>query len=130
MSNYYQGLLPEMIPTFEKYLNPEPVLERQFVFDTLTQVPHLGVDYKAEKFYQMYREMLSTTSLVDVNLTLEEMTVIRDLASKSAGGRMSMMDSVLAYLVTVLNSTLEWPIQTIIYVVGVPFCRCLVHAIY
>jgi hypothetical protein len=119
VSNYYQGLPAPMIPTFEKYLNPEPTIERQFVFDTLAQIPHLGIDYTAEKFYQMYSKMLSTTSRVDFKVTLAELTAIRDLANKSAGQRVSTMDSILAYLVTVLNATLEIPIQTIMHVVEV-----------
>jgi hypothetical protein len=119
VSNYYQGLPAPMTPTFEKYLNPEPTIERQFVFDTLAQIPHLGVDYKAERFYQMYREMFLTTSRVDFKVTQAELIIISDLANKSAGQRVSTMDSIIAYLVTVLNSTLEVPIQTIIHVVEV-----------
>jgi len=48
-SNYYQDLRPVMVPTFEKYLDPVPKIEGQFIYDTLAQVPHLGIHYCIKK---------------------------------------------------------------------------------
>ena len=53
-SNYYQDLRPAMIPTFEKYLDPAPKIERQFVYDTLVHVPYLGIQYSVKQFYELY----------------------------------------------------------------------------
>ncbi|KIM79320.1 hypothetical protein PILCRDRAFT_564103 [Piloderma croceum F 1598] len=112
-SNYYQDLAPEMIPTFEKYGDPAPKIERQFINDTLTQVPHLGVPYSTKMFHEMFSEMLSTTSRVDIKLTLEEILAIRDMATKSTTMRVSTMDCLAAYFVTVLNRTEDVPIWEI-----------------
>jgi hypothetical protein len=84
-SNYYQDLHPVMLPTFEKFLNPSPTLEGQFIYDTFAQVAHLGMDYSPTKFYEMYNEMQSSTSRVDIKLTLAELIAIRGTAIKSAG---------------------------------------------
>jgi len=45
---------PAMISTFEIYLDPTPTIERQFVYDTFAQVPHLGVHYTGQSFREMY----------------------------------------------------------------------------
>ena len=82
-----------MRPTFEKYIDPVPTIEREFVYDTLAQIPHLGVDYDAKRFYEMYSEMQLATSRVDIKLTLTELTAIHDMTIKSADVRVSTMDS-------------------------------------
>ena len=118
-SNYYQDLRPVMIPTFEKYLNPAPKIERQFVYDTLAHVPHLGLHYSKKRFHEMYNEMQSTTSRVDIKLTSANIMAIRDMARKSTERSISAMDSLAAYLVTVLNRTEEVPIWRIYNIIEV-----------
>jgi hypothetical protein len=118
-SNYYQDLRPAMIPTFEKYLDPVPKIKRQFVYDVLAQVPHLGIHYSAKQFYKMFNEMQSTTSRVDIKSTFTEIMAIRAKAMKSTEMRVSTMDCLAAYLVTVLNRTEDVPIQEISNVIEV-----------
>jgi hypothetical protein len=118
-SNYYQGLLPEMIPTFEQYGDPAPKIERQLIYDTIAQVPHLGVHYSTKRFHEMFSEMLSTTSRVDIKLTFEEILAIRDMATKSTKMKVSTMDCLAAYFVTVLNRTEDVLIREISNVIEV-----------
>jgi hypothetical protein len=120
-SNYYQDLRPVMIPTFEKYLDPVPKIERQFVYDTLAHVPHLGLQYSRKRFHEMYNEMQSTTSRVDIKLTSADIMAIRDMARKSTEMSISAMDSLAAYLVTVLNRTEDVPIWRIYNVIEVRY---------
>jgi hypothetical protein len=110
-SNYYQGLRPAMIPTFEKYLDPVPTIERQFVYDTFVKIPHLAVHYSADRLYQMYNEMQSTTSHVHIKLSLAEIMAIRAMVMRSTEIRLSTMDTLAAYLITVLNRIEDVPIQ-------------------
>jgi len=88
-SDYYQDFSPATVPTFEKYLDQAPTIERQLVYDTLSQVPHLGVHYSTERFHEMFNEMQSTTSRVDIKLACEEIMTIRDIARKSTKIRVS-----------------------------------------
>lgn len=122
-SNYYQDILPVKILTFEKFLNPVPTIERHFVYDTFTQVPQLGVHYKAEMCHELLNEMQSKTSRVDIKLTLVEIMAIHNVTKKNTEKRISTMDSLIAYLVTVLNRTEDVPIQRIANIIDV---RCMV----
>ncbi|KIM84836.1 hypothetical protein PILCRDRAFT_5880 [Piloderma croceum F 1598] len=117
ISNYYQDLRPVMIPTFEKYLDPVPRIEQQYVYDTLAQVPHLGLHYSKERVHEMYNEMQSTTSRMDIKLDPADIMAIRDMARKSTEMSISAMDSLAAYLVTVLNKTEDVPIWRIYNVI-------------
>jgi hypothetical protein len=108
-----------MFPTFERYLDPPPTIERQFVYDTLTQVPQLGVQYTPIKFHEMFNEIQSTTSRVDIKLTFVEIMAIHATTMKSTKVKISTMDSLTAYLVTVLNRTEDVPIRRIANVIDV-----------
>jgi hypothetical protein len=108
-----------MIPTFERYLDPPPTIERQFLYDTLTQVPQLGVQYTPIKFYQMFNEIQSTTSRVDIKLTFTEIMAIHATARKGTKMKISTMDSLTAFLITVLNKTEDVPIRKIANVIDV-----------
>jgi hypothetical protein len=108
-----------VIPTFERYLDPPPTIERQFVYDTLAQVPQLGVHYTTTKFNEMYGKIQSTTSRVDIKLTFAEIMAIHAMATKSTEMKISTMDSLTAYLVTVLNRTEDVPIRKIANVIDV-----------
>jgi hypothetical protein len=120
-SNYYQDRHPVMIPTFERYLDPPPTIERQFLYDTLTQVPQLGVQYTPIKFYQMFNEIQSTTSRVDIKLTFTEIMAIHATARKGTKMKISTMDSLTAFLITVLNKTEDVPIRKIANVIDVTY---------
>jgi hypothetical protein len=63
--------------------------------------------------------MQSSTSRVDIKLTLAVLIAIRGTAIKSAGERVSTMESLVAYLVTVLNRVEDVPIRRIFNVVEV-----------
>jgi len=67
----------------------------------------------------MFNEMQSTTSRVDIKLTFTEIMAIRAKAMKSTEMRVSTMDCLAAYLVTVLNRTEDVPIQEISNVIEV-----------
>src|ERR1700733_7052116 len=118
-SNCYQDLRPVLIPTFEKYLHPAPKIERQFVYDTLVHVPYLGIQYSVKQFYELYSEMESTTSRVDIKLTQAEIMAIRNTGMKTTKAAVSTMDCLVAYLVTVLNRTDDMPISKIFNIIEV-----------
>jgi cbb3-type cytochrome oxidase cytochrome c subunit len=118
-SNYYQDLRPVMVPTFEKYLDPVPKIEGQFIYDTLAQVPHLGIHYSIKKIDEMFNEMHSKTSRVDIRLTSAEIMAIRNKGIKNIKMRVSTMDCVVAYLVAVLNRTEDVPIHEVSSYIGV-----------
>ena len=109
-------------PTFEKYTNPSPTIPHQHVHSTLAKIAHLGIDYSPDNFYKMYADMLATTSRVDFKLTMEEISAIKAKVKRypdAQGKRLSSMDAVLAYFVTVLDRTEDEPIQKIVNVIEV-----------
>ena len=70
----------------------------------------------------MYADMLATTSRVDFKLTMEEISAIKAKVKQypdAQGKRLSSMDAVLAYFVTVLDRTEDEPIQKIVNVIEV-----------
>ena len=117
-SNYYQDL-PMTIPTFEKLLDPVPTIKRQFIYDTLTQVPQLGFHYRPKDCYEMFNEMHSTMSQVDIKLTHTKIMNIYSVAKQSTEKKISTVDSLTAYLVTVLNRIEDVPIRRIANIIGV-----------
>lgn len=120
-SNYYQDLRPTMTPTFEKYLDPVPTIERQFVYETLTQMPLMGIYYSTKRYSEMYNEIQSATCRVDIKFKLSEIMAIRDMAMKNVQAKVSTMDCLAAYLITVLNKTETLPISRIFNVIGVRY---------
>jgi len=112
-SNYYQDLPPAVIPNFDKYFDPAPKIEQPFIYDVLAQIPYLDVHYSAKRFHEMYNEMLSTTSRVDVKLTFKEIMAIRYMATRGTNMKVSTMDCLAAYFITVLNRTEDVPIRQI-----------------
>jgi hypothetical protein len=103
---YYQDLHPVMIPTFQKYLDSVSKIKDQFIYDTLAQVPHLDIYYSIK---QINVENLLCGYQVD----LHSNHAIRHKAIKDKKMRVSMMDCVMAYLVTVLNRIKDVPIHEV-----------------
>ena len=70
----------------------------------------------------MYAHMLATTSRIDFKLTAEEISNIKAEVSLCPGAqakRLSSMDAILAYFITVLDRTEDEPIQSITNVIEV-----------
>lgn len=103
-------------------MNPSPTIPAHDVRSTLAKIAHLGINYSPENFYKMYADMLGTTSRVDFKLTTEEVFAIKAMANQcpgAQGNRLSSMDAMLAYFVTVLDRTEDEPIQKIVNVIEV-----------
>jgi len=60
--------------------------------------------------------MMSTTSRVDIKLSLGQLKAIKRMADETASIRVSTMDALLAYFITVLNRVSEQPIEQIVTV--------------
>jgi hypothetical protein len=120
-SNYYQDLPPPMVPTFEKYFTPDPTLERDLVKDVIPYVPHLTTLYELPVFFGLYNDMMTTTSRVDIKLSLAQLKAIKSMADETASIRVSTMDALVGYFITVLNRVSEQPIEQIVTVADV---RC------
>ena len=114
-----------MIPTFEKYFTPDPTLERNLVKDMIPYVQHLETGLELPVFLELYNEMMTTTSRVDVKLSLAQLKAIKSIADKTASIRISTMDALVAYFITVLNRVSEQPIGQIMTVASVrSFSSC------
>jgi len=97
-SNYYQDLPPPMVPTFEKYFTPDPTLERDLVKDVIPNVPYvpyLANLYELPVFFGLYNEMMTTTSRVDIKLSLAQLKAIKSMADETASIRACTMDALL-----------------------------------
>jgi hypothetical protein len=115
-SNYYQDLPPPMVPTFEKYFTPDPTLERDLVKDVIPYVPYLATPYELPVFFGLYNDMMTTTSRVDIKLSLAQLKAIKSMADETASIRVSTMDALVGYFITVLNRVSEQPIEQIVTV--------------
>jgi hypothetical protein len=114
-----------MVPTFEKYFTPDPTLERDLVKDVIPYVPHLATWYELPVFFQLYSQMMTTTSRVDIKVSLAQLKAIKSIADETASIRVSTMDALLGYFITVLNRVLEQAIEQIMTVADVRFWQFL-----
>ena len=66
--------------------------------------------------------MMTTTSRVDIKVSLAQLKAIKSIADKTASIRISTMDALVAYFITVLNRVSEQPIGQIMTVASVRSC--------
>jgi hypothetical protein len=124
LSDYYLGLTPAMIPTFEKYLQPSPVLERHLVEDTLCLAPQLAEDMSLSSFFELLQHKSAITSRVEVKFTSDQLKAIRSAAEREATNKISTSDALVAYLITVLNRISPVTIKNVTNIVNVRLPGC------
>ena len=69
--------------------------------------------------------MMTTTSRVDIKVSLAQLKAIKSIADETASIRVSTMDALLGYFITVLNRVLEQAIEQIMTVADVRFWQFL-----
>jgi hypothetical protein len=121
LSDYYLDIQPAVTPTFEAFLQPPPILERNLVDDTLKLIPEWGVTYEKQVMVDKFLAMIASTSRLDLKFTLEQLKAMRAAASRgvSPGTRISTQDSLVAYLVKVLSQLAPAPVGQMTCVVNV-----------
>lgn len=122
ISQLYQGKNPLVTPTFEKHLQPIPVLEREHLNSTLAFIPHLALDYTAEEFSKMYDAMIASTSRVDLKFASDDLGAIRRFVDGGIKTNISTQDALCAYLISIIASVTGDPVNYIYNHIGVgPF---------
>lgn len=119
LSNYYQGLPSPTIPTFEKYLHPEPVMKTEFIEDAAPYLSFLAIDYDVKEYWRRFEDGLSRITRVDLKLSWEQVQVISRSAKQSTHVKISTMDAVAAYIITVIQRISDPPLRQIHHIVDV-----------
>src|SRR5882762_2315328 len=121
LSDYYLGLTPALLPTFEKYLQPTPILEQHLVDDTLCLAPQLAEDISLQSFLRLAVQKKTITSHVEIKFALEQLKAICVVADREAINGISTSDALAAYLVTVLNRISTVAIANVTNIISVRF---------
>ncbi|KIM92455.1 hypothetical protein PILCRDRAFT_810513 [Piloderma croceum F 1598] len=103
LSDYYLGLTPALVPTFEKFLQPPPTLERHLVAETLRLAPQLAMEMPLLSFFASIQASAATASHVRVKFTASQLKAIYAAAELDATTKLTTSDALSGYLVTVLN---------------------------
>ncbi|KIM84017.1 hypothetical protein PILCRDRAFT_422842 [Piloderma croceum F 1598] len=101
LSVHYLGLTPVLVPTFEKYLQSPPALERHLV-DAVRLAPQLAEDMSFTSFFASIYQNIATTSRIEVKFTATQLKAICATANLEATNKISTSDALAGYLVTVL----------------------------
>ena len=125
LSDYYLGLTPALVPTFEKYLQPHPVLERHLMDETILLAPQLAKDMSLASFFASIPQNIAATSRIEVKFTKTQLNAIRAAAELEATNKISTSDALAGYLVTVLNRISPVTIENITNIVSVGLCGLL-----
>lgn len=118
-SDYYQDISPSIAPTFEKYFQPDPIIKPEHIQDTIPYISQLAVDYDMEEMSKMYIASMSNVSRVEVALTSEQVKSIAILARRESSLKISTMDALAAYFVTVINRISSACVDQLIHVIEV-----------
>ena len=121
LSDHYLGLTPALVPTFEKYLQRPPTLERHLVDETMRLAPQLAKDLPLLSFLASAQIAEATTSRVEVKFTASQLKTIRAAAELDATNKISTSDALAGYLVTVLNRISPVTIENITNIISVSF---------
>ena len=127
LSDYYLGLTPAVVPTFEKYLQRTPTLEPHLVDETIRFAPQLIEDMPIMSLLASMQLAEATTSRVEVKFTASQLKVIRAAAEREATNKISTSDALSGYLVTVLNRISPVTIENITSIISVSFCSLLTY---
>jgi hypothetical protein len=127
LSDYYLGLTPTVVPTFEKYLQRAPTLEQHLVDEALRFAPHLAEDMPMMELVVSMQKSEATTSGVEVKFTASQLNAIRAAAELEATNKISTSDALTAYIVTVLNRISPVTIENITSIISVSFSSLLTY---
>lgn len=128
LSDYYLGFTPALVPTFEKYLQPPPALERHLVDDAMHLAPQLAEDMPFASFLASIYQNMATTSRIQVKFTATQLKAIRVTANLEATTKISTSDALAGYLVTVLNKISPVTIENITNIISVGLVYLLFSA--
>ena len=121
LSDYYLGLTPTVVPTFEKYLQRAPTLEPHLVDETIRFAPQLTEDMPIMSLLASIQLAEATTSRVEIKFTASQLKAIRAAAEREATNKISTSDALSGYLVTVLNRISPVTIENITNIISVSF---------
>jgi hypothetical protein len=119
LSDYYLDLVPALMPTFEKYLQPTPVLEQHLMEDTLRLAPQLAEDMSVSSLFAQIQQEKAATSHVLVKFTSDQLRIIRTAADRDATNNISTSDALAGYLITVLNRISPVTIDNVTNIISV-----------
>ncbi|KAG0708341.1 hypothetical protein DFH29DRAFT_477290 [Suillus ampliporus] len=114
-SQFYQGLHPVYpSPTFEKPVFPQP--SECTIEELRPSMSHLHETYSDEELHKKYSERVHTSERVDWSFEMQGLeTLCNSLRqrSPSATSRLSIHDSLFAYVATIMNRVLTSQIRKI-----------------
>lgn len=118
-SNYYQQLPPLIIPSFEKYLQQDVQFNQDWLDDAMPYLSYLSVGYGIDEYLKRNQAMTANVSRLDMTFSSDQLQSIKASATRDSNDRVSTMDALAAYLITVLNRVSLVPIQQVMNVVEV-----------
>lgn len=119
LSNYYQGLLAPFKPTYEKYLNPVPEVNRGLVRNALPYLAFLAVDHELAEYQKKMESMLSRTSRIDLKFSAEQCKAIATTVRYGQEKPISSVDALAAYITSIIQKVSDTPIEEILRTVSV-----------
>lgn len=120
-SNYYQNLPVSTMPTFDKYLRPDPIINPDDIHHAIPYLSFLTVDYDLHEYSRKFAAMLARITRVDLKFSAEQITTLFVLASQGTDAKISPMDAVAAYVISVIQRVSDVPIERLQRIFGVGY---------
>lgn len=86
LSLYYQGIVATFKPSFDKYYQPDPVLEEVLIPQVLPSLYYQEHAMKTSIALKSLETMLSTTSRIAVRISANQVRAIHDWITKHTTG--------------------------------------------
>ncbi|KZT55010.1 hypothetical protein CALCODRAFT_556672 [Calocera cornea HHB12733] len=121
ISQFHRGLpAVHPLPTYETYFRGPPRIPDHRVHQVVQEAaPHLLKHYDNNDVGELYaRSFLSTTRL-DIQFSLDELSILKREASREAGRNVSKQDALAAYLIAAINRTSDTQVNQIINLVNI-----------
>lgn len=118
-SSYYQGKLPTQFPTFEKYVEPEPTITPESLEYGIRYLSFLSADFTYQEYTDRLKDMTRQTGRINLKFSLDQLQAITRLAVNEADHNITTLDSLSAYLISLIQHTSDVPITRVQNIIGV-----------
>lgn len=112
-SNLYQGKQAPLIPTFEKYFLPPPLVQPSATHASdLEHISWMAADYDEEYYVNRMQQMENDTERLDATFGGDFVDRVWNSIKRDANSaHLSRSDAFAAYLLSVLQSVLDEPVK-------------------
>ncbi|KAF7984518.1 hypothetical protein HWV62_13681 [Athelia sp. TMB] len=119
LSQHYQDTALTFKPTFEKFHQPDPVLDEALIPQVLPLLWYQEHAMPIPAAIQAMGAMLSTTSRIDVRLSADQVRAIHAWITKhTTVTQISETDAMIGFLATAIAAVSPAPVRRISYVLG------------